>query len=137
MNKEFRVWDSDSNKYLTCFTITMGGEVATQECDWDHPRIMEGATLEQWTGLFDKNEVKIFEGDIANEIFKGEYRYVDTLNQKRIISIVKDDDCNPSLLLHRQNVKYDYDIEYDFVQCGLLELEIIGNIHENAELIRL
>lgn len=69
----------------------------------------------QWTGMCDKNGKKIFEGDIVNCItsdFDGSDKYVYNL---RIIDIT------------------------DFEQMGFLnfcnEIEIIGNIHNNADLL--
>jgi uncharacterized phage protein (TIGR01671 family) len=118
----FRVWDKKRNKYVTkCFTggfdeaeikITLEGKL-TWECEYGGG-IVDGV-LEQWTGLLDKNKKKIYEGDII----KGR-----TPNH--------------------QNLTVDYvtfeDGSFIWASSGYIvndfsDLEIIGNIHENLELI--
>lgn len=89
-------------------------------------------TVGQYTGLKDKNGVKIFEGDILNSIFK----YNNTTHE--ITGVVEEDKCNPCFVIH---YKWDGDkqdcYEYDFIQCNLRKNEIIGNIHDNPELFTL
>ena len=71
-------------------------------------------TVGQYTGLTDKNGVKIFEGDIIR--FKDNIGYV----------IYTDDDA--SFLVDSQNryIAMDYSSEF----------EVIGDIHDNPELLK-
>jgi uncharacterized phage protein (TIGR01671 family) len=87
-------------------------------------------TVGQYTELKDINGVKIFEGDIVNEFRTGEPVCVDVRKNKKLISFVEWDTYNPCMVLVRQNSKYSDDLEYDFVKCSTLTLEVIGNIHK-------
>ena len=82
---------------------------------------------DRYTGLKDKNGKEIYEGDVLTE------NYRDTKQRK---SLVEYDTINPCFVLKRIDKKYNHiDYEYDFVQCNILELEVIGNIYENPELV--
>lgn len=80
--------------------------------------------LMQSTGLKDKNGVEIFEGDIV-QYRDGEYSY---------LGIVKRD-CYQFFI-----DGIEPDDNYDFIDVsntfdGTSSLEVIGNIHENSELL--
>lgn len=79
-------------------------------------------TVGQFTGIYDKNEKRIFEGDIVKDN-NGQKGYIAFLEQEAgwVIVWKKHD----SRMGHRsRRCAYDYD-------CTL---EIIGNIHDNPEL---
>ena len=124
---KFRAWDSISNKMYYWDIIKnspLGNFIK-----------LEHYTLEQYTGIQDINGKEIAEGDIVYEIFKGNYSYVDTYKKEKLVSLVKEDLVNPCMVLHRQNSRFDSDYEYDFIKCDLLLLEVIGNIHENKDIL--
>ena len=90
---------------------------ATHEADSD--------TIGQYTGLEDKNGVRIYIGDVV--------RY--TTNNRDFIGVVGWDRVNPSICIYYK-VNSTFEVtEYDFVVCGLASVEILGNIYDNPELI--
>lgn len=77
-------------------------------------------TVGQYVGLTDKNGKKIFEGDIVkNEYEKGQYQYFKIVYDTRV---------------------YCWKVENKYGMLGFLYnvigyLEVIGNIHDNPELL--
>ena len=120
--------------------------------DWGMPRAMQACeiipeTLGQYTGLTDKNGVKIFEGDIIRYADSYDYRmYVESLEAPEEYEGV-----NFNYLWTIDKVIYGININYpafdlnkhDWEVNGLSELsesgnyfyEVIGNIHDNPELL--
>jgi uncharacterized phage protein (TIGR01671 family) len=87
-------------------------------------------TLGQYTGLTDKNGTKIFEGDIVwfEDECPSNYEYHDC-TEMRCGVIEYGDNC--FYITDRIAVEME-DLIYD----GKLDVEIIGNIHDNPELLK-
>lgn len=79
------------------------------------------ATIGQYTGLKDKNEKKIFEGDIVKVYTKGKWRTGKVIyeHSEFIIDVTNNEDL-------------------EFGRTGIIErfVEVIGNIHDNPELLK-
>lgn len=117
---EFRAWDIDKQEYITWFEIGCEGCVTTQEpnCSPDYPNVI----LEQYTGLKDKNDKKIYEGDIVLDYYDGDDAYI----------VEWDEDTASFRLTGTDNIA---SVSFDNFYSDK-DLEVIGNIHENKELIK-
>ena len=100
-----------------------------REYGFDHYHVIP-ETVGQYTGLTDKNGKKIFEGDIV--LFEDEspsnYEYHDC-TEMRCGAIEYGDNC--FYITDRIAVEME-DLIYD----GKLDVEVIGNIHDNPELLQ-
>ena len=77
-------------------------------------------TVGQYTGLTGKNGVKIFDGDIVR-----------TLNGKKMFKVVWDGYC----ALYVLESLTDTVLNSDFINFYGYELEVIGNVYDNPELL--
>ena len=80
-------------------------------------------TVEQYTGLTDKNGTKIFEGDILG--------FTDSDNEKTPY-LVFWDECSSAWHIAENGDRKIWD---DFVDFDNERFEVIGNIHDNPELL--
>lgn len=120
MNREieFRAWDLD--KRIMNFCIFIGdGKIFNMTKTFKPKEEIKNAILMQYTGLKDKNDKKIYEGDIVR-FRTGNYEviyYYDSFELKNFNEYVFED--NQKLL-----------INYDLQNCI-----VIGNVYQNPELL--
>ena len=110
--------------------------------DWNMPRGMQACevipeTVGQYTGLTDKNGVKIFEGDIVSfehdkDINTDDYFFVKKKKYRRNYTIEFVNTFNHyGLRFRNKSIHFP-------CKCSTLrthDVEVIGNIHDNPELL--
>ena len=95
---------------------------------------IENYIIQQFTGLLDKNNKEIYEGDILE--LKNEESYLDSYKHSKFI--VK---WNGYYLAFFENIQlniksYMGDDPYRFIKCFSKYSQIIGNIFENPDLLK-
>ncbi|HFR3550385.1 TPA: YopX family protein [Streptococcus suis] len=128
MIPKFRVWNTFHNMWVKHFYITENGLIYNMEQPHRDligavPIKKSGLIVMQSTGLFDVNGKEIFEGDIVVNKY-GNVGYVAYLQQEAgFVVVLKKSDYR----LGHRNTGESYDVATNH--------EIIGNIHQNPELV--
>ena len=91
-----------------------------------HAEADANLTLEQSTGLLDETGTEIYQGDIVFVQYSKWYYN----------AIVEKDTENPCFVLHLQGQCNASQYDYDFSKARQMVLKVIGNVHQNRELIR-
>ena len=144
----FRAWDKKNEKFfepiyeaykgnLHDINISLGGQVAERTLDIcaDMKRT-DDFILQQYTGLLDKNGKEIYEGDIIKDRYENEVEVVVFGNigydgkWNGLTGFALKSWESKHWETHKSNGFYE--LEYHFEPK---ELEVIGNIYENKELL--
>lgn len=124
---KFRAWDGDRYWYnivpspIRSRTIDICKEITSHEPEyWNMVDVIEGVkAVEQYTGLKDKNGKEIYEGDIVT--LDGEWE------------VIKDTDCS---VITFENGCFRVGDGYENEAGSYLsDWRVIGNVHENANLL--
>lgn len=130
MITKFRAWLKNDKEMIDVDEIHWyGGQVDFIGDGITFMRKADDFILMQSTGLFDKNGQEIFEGDIVKRyrspFFKAKWEY-------QIETVIKEE---ASLLLGRKYGKNFGTIPFNSPFAQSFLLEVIGNVHENPELL--
>ena len=140
---KFRAWCEENKKYYytdreidnICFNDDGTCNIYHYPTSYhnQHPCIAMGCIPEQYTGLKDKNNKPIFEGDIVTWSTVEYSEYKGNTSPKFIKEII----CKKGCFQTTNGCKLFNFAKDDMsgILNNIADLEIIGNIHENPELI--
>ena len=114
----YYVYDNVKNKAFICTTRLLYGWL--QKVMWIE---VDSNTICQFTGMTDKNGVRIWENDVVWLVYDG---------KEHIYQIVWD---NSELDFKATNGKENYGTNFEYLLC-CEEIEVIGNIFDNKELLQ-
>lgn len=126
---DFRIWDNSTNKFI---------ELSISDNIRAIPRSSDDLVLELWSGFYDCKGTKIYEGDIVKYdskygsntrplvVFERSTFYIVNTSIEKHLQV----DCGTRLQGIYDNGSNGYKDKK--LEC----LQVLGNIHENADLLK-
>jgi uncharacterized phage protein (TIGR01671 family) len=133
---KFRAWDSYHKEFIFDAQATYDnqcrGKGSIHHESFQEVLEDEGCIVEQFTGLKDKNGKEIYEGDIVEQFVCGVRQFKGMKCGRSTIWLVRWNEKECCFELHYLNGS----LFGDSMLSDGDEYEVIGNIHENPELVK-
>ena len=136
---KFRAWSKKDKCWCGAFSIHQSGlfsdmisafieepqHIAIADAHWQELNDDSDITIQQFTGLFDKNGVEIYEGDVVSGKFPyGTIGVVSWIESRGGFMVRMIDGLNGGAAYDKEGYK-----------LNSVKLEVIGNIYQNPELL--
>lgn len=123
---DFRIWDNSTDKFI---------ELSISDNIRAIPRENNDLVLELWSGFYDSKGAKIYEGDIVK--YKSNIKPLVAVLERNTFYIVDtsiEKDLQVDCAMHLQSLYENRDKGYtnQKLEC----LKVLGNIHENENLLK-
>lgn len=128
----YRIWDIRNKRYLIGaetddFVVTSAGQLCKLDLDnRDIYGVEDNYICQFFTGLFDKNKTKVYEGDIV---------YAKLNNAKYLVCFGEYEDDNDSKHYGYYIGREGKEVFQESIGDSDLFLEVIGNVYENSNLL--
>ena len=135
---KFRCWDTENKQMLKVQELDFedtfyGGRLSIRVDMYNDYFDMEDMILMQYTGLKDKNGKEIYEGDIAKITEKKNILKHKVIPMKPIIAEISWSEEYLAYILITTSVKDAFENLADYLEE--YDIEVIGNIYDNPELL--
>ncbi len=123
---DFRIWDNSTDKFI---------DLAISDNIRAIPRENDDLVLELWSGFYDSKGAKIYEGDIVK--YRSNTKPLVAVFERStfyIVDISIEKDLQVDCAMHLQSLYENRDKGYknNKLEC----LQVLGNIHENVDLLK-
>lgn len=124
---KFRAWDG-KKMIDDVIPASETSIIELFEYEWQETEVK---AVEQYTGFKDKNGKDIYEGDIVDVIFPTKLRGV----EEHQIWVCRFGVKRAGFVLNRETSARIFSLSFGEINAKNLDVEVIGNIHENPDLL--